>query len=150
MSRAPRNPHLEFAVTRRTFFRALLAQAREAAGSLRGQPCFSLSALQDLPPDQLARLVPEVQPGWALHVEGDRLVARGRETGAVLDLAPATKENILTLNLLDGDRTIGSAGRRLAREMGWSEEEAMAHVREFFFVLAGTLVCRPRNMGDLD
>ena len=150
MSREPRNPHLDFEVTRRAFFRALLLEARQAAASLRGRPSFSLAALQDLPRERLARLVPEVQPGWALHVEGERLVARGRETGTILDLAPATRENVLSLNLLDGRRTIGSAARRLAREMGWPEEEAVEHVRRFFFVLAGALVCLPRNAGDLE
>jgi hypothetical protein len=150
VSHGPRNPHLDFAVTRRAFFRALLLEARQATASIRGRPAFSLAALQDLPRERLARLVPELQPGWALHVEGERLVARGRETGTVLDLAPATKENVLALNLLDGQRTIGSASRRLARDMGWPEEEAMEHMRQFFFVLAGAMVCLPRNAGDLE
>jgi hypothetical protein len=150
VSREPRHPHLNFAVTRRDFFRALLLEARQATASLQGQPSFSLAALQDLPVDRLARLVPEVQPGWALHVEGERLMARGRETGTVLDLAPATRENVLALNLLDGRRTLGSAGKRLAREMGWPEEEAWEHLRQLFFILAGALVCLPRNAGDME
>jgi len=150
VSRDPRDPHLHFALTRRAFFRALLLEARQATASLRGRPSFSLAALQDLPVDRLARLVPEVQPEWALHVEGERLVARQRETKIVLDLAPATRENVLALNLLDGRRTIGSAARRLAREMGWPEEEALEHLRRLFFVLAGALVCLPRNAGDLE
>jgi hypothetical protein len=145
-----RDPNLDFPVTRRAFFRALLTEARQATASLQGRPSFSLAALQDLPPDRLARLVPEVQPGWALHIEGERLVAHGRDTGTVLDLSPATKENVLALNLLDGRRTIGSAARRLARDMGWSEEEALEHVRRLFFILAGALVCLPRNAGGLE
>ena len=150
MSREPRDPHLDFALTRRAFFRALLLEARQATTSLRGKPSFSLAALQDLPDDRLARLVPEVQPGWALHVDGERLVARARDTGTILDLLPANKENVLTLNLLDGRRTVGSTARRLAREMGWPEQEALEHVRRLFFVLAGALVFLPRNAGDLE
>jgi hypothetical protein len=150
VSGKPRDPHLDFAVTRRAFFRALLVEARQAMASLQGRPCFSLAALQDLPLDRLARLVPEVRPDWALHVEGERLVARGRETRTILDLAPATRENVLALNLMDGHRTIASAARRLARDMGWPEEEALEHVRRLFFVLVGALVCLPRNAGDLE
>lgn len=150
MSPEARNPHLGFAVTRRAFFRALLLEARQATASLRGQPSFSLAALQDLPCDRLACLVPEMQPGWALRIEGERLVARGQETGIVLDLAPASRENILALNLLDGHRTLGSAGKRLAREMGWPEEEAQEHLHQLFFTLAGALICLPRNAGALE
>lgn len=149
MSDRPRDPRLSFPLTRRAFFRALLAEARQASASLHGTPAFSLAALQDLPAEKLARLVPEVQPGWALHVDGDRLVARGRESGVALDLLPASKENVLALNLLDGHRTVDSAARRLAREMGWPEEQAFEHVRQLFLTLAGALVCLPRNAGDL-
>jgi len=150
VSSEPRDPHLDFHLTRRVFFRTLLPEARHLTAALRGRPTFSLAALQDLPRDRLARLVPEVRPGWALHVEEERLVASRRESGTVLDLAPASRENVLALNLLDGDRTIGSAARCLARELDWPEEEALDHLRRLFFVLAGALVCLPRNSGDLE
>ena len=141
---------LRFPVSRRAFWRALLHEARVASGVLHGGREYRLEDLEALPREQLARLVPEVQPNWALHVEGERLVARGRETGTVLDLLPASKENVLALNLLDGHRTIAGAARRLAREMGWPEDEALGHVRTVFFVLAGALICLPRNAGGLE
>jgi len=149
MSEQSRDPRPSSPLTRRAFFRALLVEARQATASLSGAPSFSLADLQALPAEELARLVPEVQPGWALHVDGDRLVARERGSNVLLDLLPASRENVLAMNLLDGRRTIDSAARRLAREMGWPEEQAFEHVRQLFFTLAGALVCLPREAGDV-
>lgn len=137
--------NLDFGLSRRAFFRALVLEMRDAAAGLHGKRSFALWALQDLPDEHLARLIPVIQPTMAIYLEDERILARDRKTGKVLDLAPASAENVLTLNLFDGRRTLGSASRRLAREMAWDEETAFHHARGLFLSLVGRLVCLPLN-----
>jgi hypothetical protein len=123
----------------------LLREARVLSSTLKGGRSFALSDLGDLPDEQLARLIPLVRPVFAIYVDGEQVVAQHRETGSVAGLAPSTKENVLALNLFSGQINLGTAGRRLAREMGWDEPRGFAHVKDLFFSLVGSLVCIPLN-----
>jgi hypothetical protein len=136
---------LDFSLSRRAFFPALIREAQVLSGTLKGVRSYPLRELGDLPDDQLADLIPVVQPDFAVLVEGEYLVARHRETGAVVQLVSAVKENVLALNLFDGRATLGTAGRLLARRMGWDGARGFAHVRELFLCLVGHLVCVPLN-----
>jgi hypothetical protein len=136
---------LSFGLSRRAFFRALFLETKDMARALQGNRSFSLWRLGELPDDELARLVPVLQPGLAVTVEGQRLVARRTSTGERLDLAPASPENVLALNLFDGRLTLGTAGRRLASQMEWDRERGFVHVRDLFLELVERLVYLPRN-----
>lgn len=141
------NPGLDPAlrVSRRAFFRALVGDVRGLSGALAGKDVRALSALNELPWDELARIVPTLNRGLSVVVDGERLVARDATTGGHLDLLPATRANVLTLNLFGSEVALGVAVRRLAHQLGWAEEEARAHVRMLFLDLAGRLVYLPRN-----
>ena len=132
-------------LSRRAFFRALVADVRGLAGALAGVETRALSGLNQLPPDELARIIPALNQGLSVIVEGEWLVVCDSTSGAHLDLLPATRANVLTLNLFQGQVALGVAARRLAHQMGWSEEEGMAHVRALFLDLAGRLICLPLN-----
>ncbi|MBN1657747.1 MAG: hypothetical protein JXA93_05065 [Anaerolineae bacterium] len=138
-----RDPTLR--LSRRAFFRALVTDARGLSGALAGQETRALAALVQLPLDELSRIVPMLNQGLSVVVEGERLVACELATGRRLDLLPATRQNLLTLNLFQSEVALGVVARRLAHQMGWSEEEALAHVRTIFLDLAGRLIFLPRN-----
>jgi len=132
-------------LSRRAFFRALVTDLRGLSGAFAGTETRALSALHQLPMDELARIVPVLNRGLTVVVEGERLVALNSRSGTRLDLLPATRANVLTLNLFESGVALGVAGRRLAHQVGWAEEEAMEHVRSLFLDLAGCLVYLPRN-----
>jgi hypothetical protein len=140
-----RRSDLGFSLSRRAFFPALLREARVLSGTLKGGRSYALSELAGLPDDQLARLVPLILPVYAIYVDGERLVGRHAETSAFVELAPSVRENVLALNLFDGQITLGTAGRRLAQQMDWDEARGLAHVKDLFLSLVGRLVCVPRN-----
>jgi hypothetical protein len=114
-------------------------------GAFRGGRSYALHELDDLPDEQLSKLIPTIRPDFSIHVDGDRMVARHAEKETVIDLCPATRENVLALNLFTGRITLGVAGRRLASQMAWPEDEGFAQVKEMFLLLVGRLMCVPRN-----
>lgn len=136
---------LGFDLSRRDFFRALFLEARDLSGVTRGQRSFALSDLAELPDDELARLIPMVQPVFAVYVEDEYILARHGETGNVVELCPSARENILALNLFNGQIGLGTAGRRLALQMEWDESRGYEHVKGLFLSLVGRLICVPRN-----
>lgn len=145
MAERSRRSDPDFGLSRRAFFPALFREVQVLSGSLKGGRSYALSELRDLPDDQLARLVPLILPVFAIYVDGERLVGRHAETGVVVELAPSVRENVLALNLFDGQITLGTAGRRLAQQMDWDEARGFAHVRDLFLSWVGRLVCVPRN-----
>jgi hypothetical protein len=136
---------LDFALSRRSFFPALLREAKVLSGTLQGVRSYPLRQLSDLPDDQLADLIPVIQPTISVVVEGEYLVGHHKDTDAVVQLVPSVKENVVALNLFDGRITLGTAGRLLARQMGWDGARGFAHVRDLFLSLAGRLICVPLN-----
>jgi hypothetical protein len=123
----------------------LLREARVLSSTLKGGRSFALSGLDDLPDEELARLIPLVRPGFAIYVDGEHVVAQNEKTGDIVDLGPSTKENVVALNHFDGQVNLGAVGRRLAHHMGWDEARGFAHVKDLFLSLVGRLVCVPLN-----
>ena len=132
-------------LSRRAFFRALVGDVRGLSSALAGRETRALSTLNQLPRDELQRIIPTLNRDLSILVEGERVVACDLSSGSRLDLLPATRANILTLNLFQSEITLGVAARRLAHQVGWTEEEATAHVRTIFLDLAGRLIFLPRN-----
>jgi hypothetical protein len=139
------DPNLDFSLNRRAFFPALLREVRVLSSTLKGSSSFALSELGHLPDDQLARLIPMIQPAFSVYVEGAQVVGRHRETGTEVELFPAERENVLALNLFTGRITLATAGRRLAQQMDWDEAQGFALVKDLFLLLVSQLVCVPCN-----
>lgn len=138
--------NLTFSCTRRSFLPALLRETVVTLGMLRGGLGCRLSDLETLPEDQLAQLKPTVNPAYEILVEEDCVWGRHRKTGAMVSLfSMGERENLLAFNLFDGIQDLGQAGRRLAQEMEWEEARGFAHVKEFFLLLVGKLVCVPKD-----
>jgi hypothetical protein len=132
-------------LSRRAFFRALVGDVRGLSSALAGRETRALASLNQLTVNELQQIVPALNRGLSIVVEGERMVALDLSSGSRLDLLPATRANILTLNLFQSEISLGVAARRLAHQVGWTEEEAMAHVRTTFLDLAGRLIFLPRN-----
>jgi hypothetical protein len=128
----------------------LLREARVLSSTLKGGRSFALSELAELPDEQLKALIPLVRPVFDVFVEGERLVARHKEAGSIIELGPATREQVMALNLLAAETRLEVAGRRMARQMGWQEERGFAYVKDLFLSLVAHLVCVPLNSPDLD
>jgi len=140
-----RRHNLDFSLSRRAFFPALLREAWVLSGTLKGKPAFTFSELGDLPDNQLAGLIPMILPTVAVYIDGERVVGRYKRTGTEIELFPAEKENVLALNQFNGKATLATAGSRLAQQMGWDEAQGFAYVKDLFLSLVGHLVCVPRN-----
>jgi hypothetical protein len=137
--------NLDFRLTRRAFLPALVREVRVLSSTLKGDRNLALSELGNLPDEQLAVLRPMILPAFSIYVDGERVVGRHKETGVVIDLFPAEKEGVLTLNQFNGKVTLGAAGGRLAQHMGWDEAQGFAYVKDLFLSLVGHLVCIPQN-----
>jgi hypothetical protein len=137
--------NLDFALSRRAFFPALLREAWVLSGVFEGKPAFALSELGNLSDDQLAGLIPMIVPAFAVYVEGEWVVGRHKKTGTKMQLFPAEKESVLALNLFNGKVTLAAAGSRLAQQLGWDEAQGFACVKDLFLSLVSHLVCAPRN-----
>jgi hypothetical protein len=137
-------------MSRRRFFAALFQESQALTGALQGTRNLPLSGLRDLCDDELGGLIPMINPPLTIEVADDRLWARNRETGGRIVLFEASPENVIALNLFDGEMNLATAGWRLALQMGWPEEEGFYHVKELFLWLVGRLVYSPRYSPSLE
>jgi hypothetical protein len=80
-----------------------------------------------------------------MFVDQGHVCSRSKKTKAVSKLFPAARENLVLLDMFDGQHDIGQIGHRLAQEMGWDEARAFAHVRDLFLSLVERAVCVPRD-----
>ena len=91
-----------------------------------------------------------INPGLAIRVDEEQVWGQRQETGEVFELLPSSRENVLALNLFNGQINLGTAGRRLALQMNWDEARGFAHVRDLFLSLAGRRVCVPRYSPEIE
>ena len=145
------DPHPPFSCSRREFLPSLFKETIVTLGMLRGGRGGRLSELADLPDEQLALIKPIVNRAFEIHVEGDRVLGKHKETGIVLELFSVEEgERLAAFNLFDGKRNLGQIGMLLSEELGWDESRAFAEARELFLSLVSHLVCVPKEPPSLD
>ena len=140
----PRTP-LSFVCNRRNFFKALLEEMIVTVKTARGGWSFRLSELGTLPDDQLAEIIPAMNPAYEIYVEDDHLWTRHKQNGKKFQEFMLTEANRQTFNLFNGRNTLGEIARQLSQIFGWEETTAFAHARGLFLSLADHLVCQPAN-----
>lgn len=136
---------LAFPIRRRDLLPALARELIVLSQATKGRLAFRLSELGSLPDEQLAVIVPVLNPAFEVYVEHDHLWARDEQTGSRFEEFPVVNENTLTFSMFDGTRNLGEIGKRVALEMGWDEAKGFAHARGLFLSLASHLVCVPQN-----
>jgi len=141
---------LPFTISRRNFFPALLREVIVLFGMTKGGRGFQLSELGNLSDQQLAEVIPVLNPAFEIFVEQNHLWGREVKTGRTIKGFPLQPENISTFNLFNGQNNLGEIGRRVAEEMGWEESRGFAHARSVFLSLARHLVCVPSNLLEQD
>jgi hypothetical protein len=114
-----------------------------------GRPQLALAELPALPLEELLPLVPGLRPELELTVEDDMVAARLRGGGELVRLFPATPDNTLIFNLIDGRTSLGQVAEAAAAAAGWSPEQAAAATRELFLQLVAAGACTPINSGPL-
>lgn len=135
-----------FSCTRRRFLPALVREAIVTLGMLRGGEGGRLSELASLPDEQLAIIKPVVNPAFAIEMEGEKVLARYRETGATVPLFAVDEDAAWTaLNLFDGRHTIEEVGICLSDQMVWYEDAGRVYARDLFLRLVENLVCVPKD-----
>jgi hypothetical protein len=141
---------LPFTCSRRTFFRALFQEAAIIRGSLKGRPGCRLSELGSLPDQQLSQIKPVLHSQYEVFVDGGYVWARNKLKEQVLLKLFSTeeKENLVPFKMFDGQHTLGEIGNHLAREVGWDEARAFAHVRDLFLSLVAPMVYIPKEPPD--
>lgn len=136
-------PNLLIPYSRRSFWRGLLHELAVASGVLRGGQECRLADLDQLPNEQLARLHPRIHPTCRFHIDQGYVWSRWNSGSAVRLFPIERREDLLILNLCDGQHTLDEIGRLVAQEMGWDEARGVAHARELFLSLASRLICIP-------
>jgi hypothetical protein len=138
---------LSFPVSRRRFLPLLLKEAVVTLGMFQGKQALRLSDLGKLPDEELALIVPMVNPACEILVEGGEVLARWRESDTVARLfALDDAESLFAFNQFNGRHNLGDIGLRLASEMGWEEEAGWEPARALFLKLVSMLVCVPKNL----
>ena len=144
MTQPPRD--LEFAISRRTFWRALVQEAFAATRALHGEQDYRLSELGDWPDARLAQIRPVVHPLCEIYVDEGSVYGRHKDVGVSVELFPLDQaEDRLTLGMFDGNHTLRQVGTRLSEAMAWDDARAFAHARDLFLSLAGRMICIPRD-----
>lgn len=141
---------LSFTCNRRNFFKALLNETVVTLKTVQGGLSFRLSELGCLPDDQLARVIPTMNPGYEIYVEEGYLWTRNKQTSKVFKEFLLNEENRRTFNLFNGRNTLGEIGWQLSQEFGWEEAKAFARARGLFLSLADHQVCQPGNRMEED
>jgi hypothetical protein len=93
----------------------------------------------------MSELIPRILSPWTIDVEGKGLRARNLETGESIELLPSTAENLVAVKQFDGRTSLGAAGKGIAADLGWPDEEGFALARDLFLNLVGRRICLPGN-----
>ena len=137
---------LEFGMSRRAFWRALVQEAFAASRALKGEDDRRLSELADWPDDRLAQIRPMVHPLCEIFVDEGSVHGRYKDTGVTVELFPLEQvEDRVALGMFDGGHTLSEIGMRLSQTLAWNEARAFAHARDLFLSLAGRMICIPRD-----
>jgi hypothetical protein len=144
MSQSPGD--LEFNISRRSFWRALLQEAFVASRALKGEGNYTLSELGNWSDERLARIKPVVHPLCEIYVDNGHVHGCHKDTGETVELFPVDRvEDRVTLGLFDGEHTLRQVGSRLAEALVWDEARAYGHAQDLFLWLAERMICIPRD-----
>lgn len=140
-------PHhnLLISYSRRSFWRGLVHELAVASGVLKGGQECRLADLDKLPDEQLARLHPRIHPTCRICIQQGYVWAQWNSGNAVPLFPSERREGLLTLNLCDGQHTLGEIGRFVAHQTGWDEARGFAYARELFLSLASRMICIPKE-----
>ena len=141
----PSRQQLVYVINRRKLFPALLRELFVVAGAVQGNPGLSLSDLADLPDEQLAQIVPSINPEFEITVVEDHLWSRNIHTDLSRQHFVLNPTNILVFNQFDGVHTLGEIRDNLAATMAWEMEAAFAYVVDLFLSLVRYYVALPAN-----
>lgn len=140
---------LSFACTRRRFFAALLQELLVTRRTLQGVPAFRLSELSHLPNDQLAQVIPIMNPDYEILVEHDHAWGRRKTSPAAQSLFLITPENLAVFNLFNGRLSLAEISEQAAQELNWDKAHTFTLAADLFLSLVSHLVCLPKNMIDI-
>jgi hypothetical protein len=140
---------LSFACTRRRFFTALLQELLVTRRTLQGVPAFRLSELSHLSDDQLAQVIPIMNPDYEILVEHDRVWGRRKTSPSTQSLFLITPENLAVFNLFNGRLSLAEISEQAAQELNWGKAHTFTLAADLFLLLVGHLICLPKNMIDI-
>ncbi|MBX3081895.1 MAG: hypothetical protein KF716_09710 [Anaerolineae bacterium] len=136
---------LNFVVSRRRFWGALVNTVVAFSGQGDGTPAYGLDALGDLPDEQLAAIVPCILPDCQISVDGGwvNILPPGKKapTRVVALDSPA----LTAFNLFNGGNTLADISVDVAEQQCWTPAEAFDYVRGLFLTLVLIGACVPAN-----
>ncbi|MFQ5611368.1 MAG: hypothetical protein ACE5H9_04465 [Anaerolineae bacterium] len=141
---------LPFVCNRRNFFKALLKEMVVVIKTVQGGQSFRLAELGRLSDDQLARVIPTMNPDYEIHLEQGGLRARHKQSGQEFKGFMLDEEKQLVFNLFNGQNTLAEIAWQLSQDLGWEKARAFACARELFLALVDHLLCQPGNLLEQD
>lgn len=136
---------LQHTFSRRRLLPALIRELFVAAGTLRGGKGLSLTDLADLPREQLALIMPRINPEFELSVVDGHVWSQHLRTGRWRQHFTVDPTSTYVFNQFDGVHTLGEVSFGLASSMQWEEDVAFACVADLFLSLVRYYVVLPAN-----
>jgi hypothetical protein len=134
-----------FKINRRQFFPALLREINVLFNVSKGGTACQLGDLHEMPDDQLAAIIPMANPAFEISVSGLHVYGRVQRNGEVVKDFHGSAEDFLTINLIDGERSLGEIGGEIAMLRHCEGAVGYALARDTFLRLVGTLLFIPRG-----
>ncbi len=142
--RLPRG-RLNFSVSRRQFFPALLQEFLAYCDSIEGRPAHNLAELGLWADEDLYRLCPRIAPECKIHVQDGLVWAQHPTSKQPIKLFPIDSPARVAFNEMNGLKSLREIAQQVQSITDWDEQRSFAYVRGLFLWLVFTKVCRPDN-----
>jgi hypothetical protein len=129
---------------RRWFFRLLARDAIVAAEEVQGVRHIRLDRFAEVPDSKVGQLIPMIEPGLRVSLEGDDVVAT-LPGGKRWRLFPCEDPNASVFHSFNGLDTIDKISSEMLPAFGWTPKESISIVRALFLRLASLGIVRTCN-----
>lgn len=132
-------------IYRRTFFKYMTCNILVAIDEIRGIPQLKLSDLEELPVEQIKRIIPKIDDRNIYFIERGILWSKDRKTMTVKNICEIDPVEQTIFKRFSGIETVGEIALWASEHHNLIPEEGFRITSEFFIRLAKNRVCFPGN-----
>lgn len=131
---------LAFRVTRRKFLPSLLQNLHAHSSDA---PAHGLDELGNWGDAALGNVIPTVNPGVKISVQGGQVFGKPKSFEKPLRLFATNSPALRAFNQMNGFHSLSEIANSLAGENQWDEKHSFLYVRGLFLWLVLCLICEP-------
>jgi hypothetical protein len=132
-------------MNRRQWFRSFVGETLAWTAAFSGTPQLRLSDLSQLPPQCFGALIPAVNEGIEIDLEGAFTVARSAGNSTCIRLFALDSPEQIAFSHFNGTRTVHKIAQSIGQDLEWDPGSSYAFVRNLFLGLVNAGVCVPAN-----